>query len=95
MSAETDSFTGWAFAGASSAVATLFATLTTFAYKIIGDYREEIKDLKKHAQECEAKHFDLNGKYSAIEQELCFLRDQVKKIDKNGTQYSHQNGGDK
>ena len=95
MSGETDSFTGWVLAGVASIIATLSSTLGAFAYKVIGDYREEIKELKNHARDCEAKHFDLNGKYSAIEQELCFLRDQVKKIDKNGTQYSHQNGGDK
>lgn len=94
FNSEQQSFTGWVLAGVASIIATLSSTLGAFAYKVIGDYREEIKELKQHAKECESKHFELNGKYSAIERELCYLRNEVKQIDKNGTEFGRKGVGE-
>jgi hypothetical protein len=87
-SASDNGLLGWVLAGVASMIATLSSLLVAGARAVIGDYREQIKELKAHADDCEQKHFDLNGKYSALEQQVCHLKDRVASMDSKGTKYA-------
>lgn len=88
-SASDNGLLGWVLAGVASIIASLSSLIVMGARQVLGDYRDQIKVLTAHAEDCEQKHFDLNGKFAALTEQVSHLKSQVCNIDNKGTKYAH------